>query len=447
VAKHERFNMTTLGDLRDELNRLGLALPIETDLSILADTVKVGSLETPNRFVILPMEGLDAASDGAPGELTFRRYLRYARGGAGLIWFEATAVVPEGRSSPRQLRLHSGNVDVWKRLVKETRLAARDEFGHELILVVQLTHSGRYSKPANTPEPIITHHDAVLDPTLCLADDYALATDEYIDRLQDAYVDAARLAAQAGFDGVDVKACHRYLVSELLAGHTRPGRYGGPFENRTRMLRETLARIAAEVPEVFATTRLSLFDGIRHPYGWGVDRRDPRLADPAEPIRLVWELKGTGIPILNVSIGNPRLNPHFVRPFDIGAGGQSTPDEHPLEGVARIVEVTGRIQQSQPDLPVVAFGCAWLRHLMPYVAAGFIRDGAATLVGQGRGAFAYPDSVRDILEKGEMDPKKCCITCSACTDIMRGGGTVGCPVRDKEVYGAQLRRVRRKRRP
>ena len=62
-----------------------------------------------------------------------------------------------------------------------------------------------------------------------------------------------------------------------------------------------------------------------------------------------------------------------------------------------------------------------------------VRD--ADIVGLGRGAFAYPDFARDLTVKGALDPKKCCITCSRCTQIMRDGGRTGCVVFDREVYG------------
>jgi len=72
-----------------------------------------------------------------------------------------------------------------------------------------------------------------------------------------------------------------------------------------------------------------------------------------------------------------------------------------------------------------------------------IDNGWATLIGQGRGSFAYPDSVKDIVETGEMKPEKCCVTCSACTQIMRDGGKTGCVVHDSEIYGPQYRLARR----
>jgi len=444
MSKHRRFHLRDLSALRAELDELGLSLPIEEDLSILAEQVAIGRLHAPNRFAVQPMEGFDSTADGSPGELCFRRYGRYARGGFGLIWFEATAVLHEARSNPRQLWLHEGNVDAYARLVDETRRTALEAFGHELVLVIQLTHSGRYSKPTGVPRPMIAHHSAVLDPKHNLTDDYPLVTDEYLDRLQETYVQAARLAARAGFDGVDIKSCHRYLVSELLASHTREGRYGGSLENRSRMLRESLEKIRRAVPEVFVTTRMNVYDAIPYPYGFGVDRDDHEVPDLSEPIELIHRLREIGIPLLNVSIGNPYYNPHYGRPYDRPVVGASAADEHPLSGVVRFINITRQIQQAFPDLPVVGSGYTWLRHLMPYVAAGVIRSGWATLIGQGRGAFAYPDSPSDVFTHGRMDPAKACVTCSGCTQIMRDGTMTGCVVRDSEIYGPQYRLGRRR---
>ena len=443
MAGHKRFHLKDLDLLRRELVELGLSLPIDEDLSILAEEVPVGGHHTPNRFVVQPMEGFDSDADGGPGQLSFRRYGRYAAGGSGLIWFEATAILDEVRSNPKQLFLHSGSVDTFARLVDDTRRIAREAFGHELVILIQLTHSGRYSKPSGVPRPIIAHHSAVLDPKHNLPEDYPLVTDEYLDRLQETYVSAARLAARAGFDGVDVKSCHRYLISELLASHTREGKYGGSLENRSRMLRETIAKIRQAVPGIFVTTRMNVYDAISHPYGFGVRRDDYREPDLTEPIELIGRLRQLGVPLINVSVGNPYYNPHFGRPFDHPVAGVGVPDEHPLSGVVRFINITRQIQEAVDDLPVVAGGYGWLRHLMPYVAAGVIRTKGAALIGQGRGAFAYPDSVKDILTTGRMDPKKTCVTCSGCTQIMRDGTMTGCVVRDRSIYQEQYKLGRR----
>ncbi len=444
MSEHATFDLTDLASLREKLAELEVHLPLSEDLSILGESVSLGEKwQTPNRFVTLPMEGFDSTTDGTPGSLTFRRYRRLAQGGSGLIWFEATAILDEARSNSHQLCLHKDNVDTYAKLVDATRQAARDAFGRDVVIIIQLTHSGRYSKPTGVPRPIIAHHSAVLDPLHKLDDDYPLVTDEYLDRLQDTYIDASKLAARAGFDGVDIKSCHRYLISELLASHTRDGRYGGSLENRSRMLREVMGRVGEELPELIVTTRMNVYDAISYPYGFGVDRDDFEVPDLSEPLELIGQLRRLGMPLINTSIGNPYYNPHYGRPYDRAVCGGHVPGEHPLAGVARFVQITREVQEAMPDLPVIAGGYTWLRHLMPYVAAGSISTGGATLIGQGRGVFAYPDSPKDILKDGRMDPAKTCVTCSGCTQIMRDGTMTGCVVRDSDIYGAEYRLGRR----
>lgn len=443
MGEHQRFHLRTVSDLHAELKQLDIDLPISEDTAILAAPLNVAGRVAPNRFAVHPMEGFDSTASGGPGELTFRRYCRYAAGGFGLIWMEATAVAAEGRSNPGQLYLNSSNIDAFRDLVAAIRRTAKEAHGRDIVIVMQLTHSGRYSKPTGIPAPIIAHRSPVLDPLHKLGADYPLVTDDYLDRLQEAFVSVAQLAAMSGVDGVDIKSCHRYLVSELHASHTREGRYGGPFENRTRFLRETSARIREKVKDVFVTTRMNAFDAIPYPYGFGVDRNDAGKPDLQEPVRLVGEMVKHGLPLLNISIGNPYFNPHYGRPYDFPTFGAPVPAEHPLQGLVRFLGITRQIQEAYPSLPVIGAGYSWLRHLMPAVASGVIRSGGAAMLGMGRAAFAYPDAVRDVLATGKMDPEKCCVTCSACTQIMRDGGKTGCVVRDAVVYGPQYRLGRR----
>ena len=99
MSKHEKFNFRTKESLLQKIDDLGIDIPFADDVSVLFDRVPVAGRTLANRFVVQPMEGADADGDGAPGELTFRRYRRYAAGGSGLIWFEATAVSADGRSN------------------------------------------------------------------------------------------------------------------------------------------------------------------------------------------------------------------------------------------------------------------------------------------------------------------------------------------------------------
>lgn len=422
---------------------LSLDLPISEDLSLLAQPVRVGNCIVPNSLAIHPMEGCDGDLLGRPGPLTVRRYERYAAGGAGLIWVEAIAVVPEGRANPRQLWMHEQSYDSIAAMVARIRVLAAERFGqkHRPFLVAQLTHSGRYSRAGAERNPQILQHDPYRDAKMNLPADWPVVSDEYLDGLPQAFVQAARLAFKAGFDAVDVKACHGYLLTELLASHTRPGKHGGPFENRIRLILDIIDRIRAELGEgKIITTRLGVFDAIPHPYGWGVDKGDYTQPNLAEPKRLIDLFVRRGMPMVNVTIASPYYNPHYGRPFNTPARGAYESPEHPLVGVARIIGLAGQIQKAFPQTAIIGTGYSWLGTLMPYVAAGVKKEGLATIIGLGRMSFAYPDFAADIIQHGRLDPGKICIACSGCTQIMRDGGMAGCPVRDKEVYGSIYRK-------
>ena len=437
MTEHELFHFHSPDEVRRRIAELGLDLELSDDLAPLLQPVKAGSFTLPNRFVVLPMEGCDGLADGTPDELTFRRYRRFAAGGAGLLWVEATAVVPEGRANPRQLWLHEETVAAFAQLVSEAHKTARDACGpsHRPMLIVQLTHSGRYSRPVRQPQPIIAHHSRFLDPAHNLPPDYPLITDDELERLEDRYVAAALCAQRAGFDGVDVKACHRYLVSELLASHTRGNsRYGGSFENRSRFLRNVVTKIRAAAPDLVVTSRLNAYDALAHPYGFGVDPTDPAKPDLAEPIEIVRFLRSQGAPLVNITIGNPYYNPFVNRPFDLPTAGAPLPPESPLVGVARFVHIVRDVQAAVPEMLVVGGGHSWMRQFFPHLGAADVRKGWVSLVGVGRMAFAYPDFARALKARGRLDPLKVCVTCSACTQIMRDGGRSGCVPRDGEIY-------------
>ena len=425
---NHRFYLKNLKHLRSEIERLALNIPVDEDLSPLCEHLEIGGKSVPNRFCVQPMEGHDAQPDGTPGDLTFRRYKRYARGGFGLIWLEATAVAMEARSSGVQLCLHEHNVEVFANLVTAIRKTARDGFDSDVVVFLQLAHTGRRS----SPQPNLTQR---------IAEECPSVTDDYLDELQDRYVAVAKLASEAGFDGVDVKSCHGDLLAELHSAFAGTGRYGGSLENRTRFLRETLGRIGKDVPGILPTTRMSAYDALPYPHGFGVDKEDFRTPDLAEPVELVRMLKEAGVPILSVSTGCASLSTDVGKPSD-SPGETSGKKEHPLVVLDRIMGITRRIQEAFPELPIVGGSYSWLRQFMPHVGSGAVRSGGAAIIGIGRGALAYPDAVRDVLATGQMDAGKCCISCSACIQLMRDGGATGCVIKDSDTYGPEYRRRR-----
>lgn len=436
-SAHRAYDYRSWDEIAAALDLLGLELPHADSVEALLRPAQIGHLVAPNSVAIHPVEGCDGSADGEPLELAFRRYRRFAAGGAGLIWLEATAVVAEGRANPRQLWIHDTTAESFARLQQTIMAAAAERFGeaHRPVTVLQLTHSGRHSKPRGFPEPIIAHRCPVLDPRHNLGPDYPLITDDDLEALQEAYVQAARIAYEAGFDAVDIKATHAYLLNELLAAHTREdSRYGGCFENRTRMLVEVVRRVREEVPEIAVMARLNVYDAQPYPYGFGMAADGSMEPDMSEPVLLMKQLQDLGLSMVNIGYGNPYYNPHVERPYDTHEVGGYVPDEDPLANVATMVEIQRQLGRELPDLPMVATGFTWLREHGPHVAAGLLEEGAAAMAGFGRMAMAYPDFVADLMEKGRIEPTKTCISCSSCTQIMRDGGRAGCVVRDHEVY-------------
>jgi len=443
------FQLSGIEDLKQLASRLGVPLDAIKDISILNEAVQAGGLVIPNSLAVHPMEGCDGDSAGRPGKLTVRRYQRFAAGGAGLIWGEATAVVSEARANPRQLWLNEKNKDSFRDLTAMIRQVAVESMGagHKPVIVAQLTHSGRYSRPEGVGRPMIPQRDPYRDALVPqqepnpnakskIPDDWPTVTDEYLDKLQASYVEAARIAFEAGFDAVDIKSCHGYLINELFACHNREGKYGGPFENRTRFLLEVIDKIRKALGQDKAiTTRLGIYDAIPYPYGWGVDKDDYTKPDLTEPKRLIALLQQRGVKLINITAANPYYNPHMGRPFNETIVGGYEEPEHPLVGVSRLINLAGEIQKEFSNIAVVGTGYSWLRTLLPNVAAAGKANGLASIVGVGRMGFAYPDFAKDIITKGQMFPEKVCVACSACTQIMRDGGMTGCVVRDNEVYG------------
>jgi 2,4-dienoyl-CoA reductase-like NADH-dependent reductase (Old Yellow Enzyme family) len=458
------FKYKTSDRLLADAQTLGLDLRLSADLSPLFRPLAIGTRSVGNRLAIQPMEGCDGEPDGSPGELTFRRYQRFGAGGAKLIWGEACAVVPEARANSRQLVINAANLGALARLVETTRRAhvEANERDDDLLVGLQLTHSGRYSYP----RAILAQHDPLLDPRTIVdkttgataGPNSPLISDGDLDRLVDQYVAAAELARSAGFDFVDIKQCHRYLLNELLAAKSRQGKYGGPFEHRTRLVREVVGRIRDTNPGLLVATRLSVFDGVPYLKGpdgrgvacpftlpvrssWGTREDDPLLPDLAEPLALIGLLRNLGVGLVNISMGNPYASPHLVRPFEYPPpDGYETP-EHPLVGVDRHFRLTAAVQTAYPELPVVGSGYSWLQSFAFEAGAANLAAGRATFVGIGRGALPQPDFARRLQHGLPLDPKRLCRTFSYCTALMRskhndlGQFATGCPPFDKEVYG------------
>lgn len=422
---------------KKDLERLcidaGATLPYSEDTSVLAEQINIGRKTAPNRLVYQAMEGCDGTAEGAPDELTVRRYMRFAEGGAGIIWFEATAVTNDGRANPRQMYINDNTLDSFKRIVDSIKERCVSVNGYEPLVICQLTHSGRYSKPNGFPEPLIAYNNPVFEKDSPI-DKSRILSDERLDAIGEALVNGAMLAQKAGFDGGDIKCCHRYLLCELLSAYTRENsRYGGSFENRTRLLRSSVeGAIRACGSDFIVTTRMNAYDGFVYPYGFGVNEGEGIKPDFTEAKMLCSELVKLGVPLINITMGNPYVNPHVNRPF---AKGTYEHPEAPIIGVQRMLDGIREIAAQVKGAKIISSGLSYLGATSPNVAAAYISRGGFDFAGYGRETLAYPSLAKDICTNGGLDKNKICIACGKCSEIMRKpGGTPGCVIRDSEVY-------------
>lgn len=430
--KHERFHYKSLEELKAKAKELQVYLPFAEDTHVLKEEVSFGDVTLQNRLGIAPMEGADGLPDGSPSELTYRRYIKEAEGQAGMIWFEAISIVPEGRSSAHQLMLTRENLEEYKKFTAAIKEAGIRANGFAPYLVMQANHSGRYSNPQGKPAPIIAYRHPEYEK-LRPADDNCIVSDDYLKSLEEKFGEASLLAREAGFDAVDIKSCHGYLLAELTSAYNRPGLYGGSFENRTRLLRNGIAAAKAhETPDFLVTARIGIFDGYAHPYGFGVKEGMGAVPDMEEPISLTKQLyEEYGMPMVNFTMGNPYVSTHVTRPFDMG---KYVPEEHPLFGVARMIQGIGEVKKAVPGMVISASAPTYLRQYSDLYAAGAVEEGLCDHFLFGRMSFANPAFPKQIIENGRIDERLVCVTCGKCGDLIRAGKPTGCIVRDSQTY-------------
>jgi 2,4-dienoyl-CoA reductase-like NADH-dependent reductase (Old Yellow Enzyme family) len=447
--------LTDPAAFRDHLASLGVEMPLDDEVDpagVLAApmTITDGSTGTkfaPNRWAVLPMEGWDGDSEGRPTDLVRRRWGRFATSEAGLVWGEATAVRHDGKANPNQLVLDETTVD--------DIAALRDMLDPRQVSVLQLTHSGRYARPTIAgPAPRTLYRHPLLDGRVG-ADDANLLTDDELDELVEEFVDRAVLAEQAGFDFVDVKACHGYLGHEFLTAYDRPGRYGGDLVGRTQFVRSVIEGIRERAPGIGVAIRLSFFDFVPHVageggvgvpevggdygYAFGGDGTGHGY-DLAQTHALLDALRMMGVGLVCATAGSPYYVPHVQRPAYFPPSDGYQPPEDPLVGVARIIAATAEVTNHHPEMRIVGAGLSYLQEWLPNVGQAMVAGGAADAVGLGRMILSYPHMPADVLAGRELERRLVCRTFSDCTTAPRGGLISGCYPLD-DFYKAREERV------
>jgi NADPH2 dehydrogenase len=427
--------------------RFGIALECDDGIlkapeSPLAQPIAVGDKVLGNRFAIHPMEGWDGLRGGGPSDWTLRRWRNFGLSGAKLIWGgEAVAVSPEGRANPNQLYYAAESEKGLAALLDAVRCAHREAFGSadDLVVGLQLTHSGRFCRPNewNRGEPRIVHRHPVLDRRIAGDAAAAMISDAALDDLIEKFLRASVAAQKLGFDFVDIKHCHGYLLHELLAAKTREGNYGGSFENRTRFLREVIAGIRRDAPGLAFGVRLSAFDWAPRlneekaeyttdDFTFGALSEDLRTWRSDEPLNFLKLCRELGAIAINITGGSPYYSAHMQRPAAYPPVDSAERSQDPLIGVARQLQIAAECKRAVPELPLVGTAYSYLQEFLPHVAQAQVRAGHVDFVGLGRVVLSYPTLPADVLQRGELTRNRICRTFSDCTNGPRMGFISGC---------------------
>jgi 2,4-dienoyl-CoA reductase-like NADH-dependent reductase (Old Yellow Enzyme family) len=494
-------SLKTVEDFRNHVASLGIELPCEDAIVVGSssplvqpvDTVEVNGKRIGNRYAVQPMEGWDGTTSGGITPEVVRRWQRFGESGAKLICGgEAMAVRPDGRANPNQLIINEENKASLGKL-REILLAAHAERylnTDDLVLGFQLTHSGRFCKPKDKfrMEPRVSYRHPILDQRFKVISDEQVWSDSEIEQLIEDYIRAAKVAWDVGADFVDIKHCHGYLLHEFLSAFTRPGKYGGSFEHRTRILREIVSGIRASGNKIELGVRLSAFDSVPYRpdpalsqpgkpgpgipehfshclpyrYGFGVNPANPVEYDLRETFQFVELCAQLGVKILNLSAGSPYYNPHIQRPAAYPPSDGYLPPEDPLVGVARQIQSVRQVKamlggggsgahpspQKLQAPVIVGSAYSYLQEYLPQVAQYVVRHGWTDMVGIGRAVLSYPTMLADAVRTGTLSAKRVCRTFSDCTTAPRNGLVSGCYPLDKyyadKADASELKRIKGK---
>jgi len=475
----------SLEDFHAVCASLGIELPAEAldaRPSPLAEpaAVVINGKRPSNRIVIHPMEGWDGTTTGGVTDEMRRRWRRFGESGAKMICgTEAMAVRPDGRANPNQLIITDENKADLAELVGILKSAHMEHYGSsdDLVIGFQLTHSGRFCRPHDKArwESRVAFRHPILDRKFNVTSDAQVLSDAEVEELVTDYVRAARIAWEVGADFVDLKHCHGYLLHEFLGAHTRPGKYGGSFENRTRVLREIVAGIRADGNPIDLGVRLSLFDMVPHRpdpdraqpgklgpgipedfsaclpyrYGFGVNQSNPTEIALTETHAFVTLCGELGIKVLNTTAGSPYYTPHIQRPAAFPPSDGYQPSYDPLVDVARQIHAVREVKARAPQgLYVIGSGYTYLQEFLPVVATAVVRQGWADAIGLGRAVLSYPTQLTDAMTGKPAEKKFICRTFSDCTTAPRNGLISGCYPLDKfytqRPEFAQLKEIKKK---
>ncbi len=394
----------------------------------LLEPIKIGPREAQNRFFVQAMETNMEDPSGNPSEETTQRYCDLAEGEAGLITLEAITVTRESRARDNQLTIMPKNEKPLTKFMDRVHAA-----NPKSLVVFQLTHSGEISNPdfsrRVTPNPLPGYGGDLL-------------TEDDVAHIMDDFVTAAKIAYNAGADGIDLKLCHGYFGSQMIRPHNnRDWKYGGSWENRTRFPYELMERIRKEIPDknFLIGSKISAWEGF--PGGFGTEGPHSPIMDLTEPLDLIKGLEERGASYIVQSAGSPSITvsltqadkhvPYFaylhqywakefkkvLKPETVVIGSNFSPFRSGKNGLCAVTEEESNL---------LNYG-TWC-----------VENGVVDMVGLGRQSFADPFLPKKVRE-GRLDEIKYCLLCDSCLELLIQQSRVGCVAFDKRAHEELVR--------
>ena len=398
----------------------------------LLEPIKIGGKTVPNRFAVNAMEGTDADENGNPTELTYKRYERFFEGGAGFIDLEAITCQNESVSSPGQLSIMAHNAKPLKDFVKHLKA-----INPENVFVFQLTHAGEVSHPVLSKPVRVTK-----DPLPGYEHTVQIGEKE-IEKILDQYVEAAKIAQEAGADGIDLKLCAGYLGSQILRPfNCHDWKYGGSWEHRRQFVVDLMTRIREAVndPDFIIGSKISLYEGF--PGGQGSMGADSAVMDLTESIDLIQTLEACGASYILQTAGAPYHTVTLVKPekaapytaylnqfFQKVCRDHLKPETVVIGGGYSLFR-----DGNQPAFPAVRPE----KNSLLFWGDKLIREGVTDMVALGRQSLIDPSVPRKLAE-GREDEIKWCLGCDKCSILLVNPAVTGC-ITDP-FYAKELQRI------
>ena len=400
---------------------------------VLLSPLKIGSRTAQNRFFMQAMECNDEDKDGNPSDITLERYQNLARGEAGLVSLEAISVTKESRSRDNQLTIMPQNEKALTEFVRKVK-----EVNPDMLFIFQLTHSGELSNPAFSRR-------VTVKPLHGYGGD--LLTEEEVDKIIDGFVLAAKIAHNAGADGIDMKLCHGYFGTQILRPYNdRKWKYGGSWENRSRFAFDLYERIQREVNDksFLIGSKISAWEGF--PGGFGTEGPDSPIIDLTEPISLLKGLEERGAQYFIQSAGSPSITisltqvdknvPYFgyLHQFFAKELKKNLKKETVLIGSNFSIFRDGKnkLCAVEPE-----------KSSLLYYGGQCVERGVMDMIGLGRQSYADPHIAKKLRE-GNEGAIKYCTACDNCLELLIQQSKVGCSTYNKR-YTEELVRTRKEK--